>query len=126
MDYKCPKETAGCGFRLVEDMTGNIHGFQSEIDEVRDAGGLYESWGRGWVSLPSKADVAAHYKINEWNVMEAELHGTKVTTYINGWKAAETDDANVVQEGPFGLQVHGGQDVDCLFKNIEIQNLDGK
>ena len=78
MDYKCPKGNSGLYFRVIEDATGNIHGFQAEIDENRDAGGLYESWGRGWVSQPSKEDVAAHFKIDDWNQMEVEMHGPKV------------------------------------------------
>ena len=38
MDYKCPKGNSGLYFRVVEDTTGNIHGFQAEIDENAGCG----------------------------------------------------------------------------------------
>ena len=30
------------------------------------------------------------------------------------------------RKGRLRFQIHGGQDVDCLFKNIEIQPMDSK
>ena len=121
--YKIPLGNSGLYFRLIEDTNGDVHGIQSEIDRVRDAGGMYESWGRGWLSLASKEEVAKHWKIGEWNDMDIEAHDTHVVVHVNGWQASETNDAGLVQEGPFGLQIHGGQDVDVLFKDIKIEEL---
>ncbi len=123
LKYKCPQGNSGFYFRVLVDATGNVHGFQAEIDEKRDAGGLYESWGRGWVSQPSKEDVAKHYKINDWNEMKVEASGPHVVVMVNDWKAAEINDPNVIMEGPCALQIHGGQDVHVLFKDIHIEPL---
>lgn len=126
MKYMCPMGNSGLYFRIIEDTNGDVHGIQSEIDAHRDAGGMYESWGRGWLSQPSKADAKANFKEGEWNEMTVEGHGPNVVVHVNGWKAAEINDPNVQQEGHFALQIHGGQDVDVLFKDIKIEELESK
>ena len=55
--------------------------------------------------------------------MDIEGQGPHVVVHVNGWQASETNDASLVQEGPFALQIHGGQDVDVLFKDIKIEEL---
>jgi hypothetical protein len=123
MQYKCEKGNSGFYFRVLLKADGNVEGFQAEIDEAHNAGGLYESWGRGWVSLPSDAAVASFFKPGEWNQMTVEAHGPHVVVTVNGAKAAEINDPNVRMEGPCALQIHGGQDVHVMFKDIQIEEL---
>ena len=124
LKFKAIKGNSGFYFRVKIDENGNAHGFQAEIDEARDAGGLYESQGRGWVSQPKKEDVAKYFKPQEWNEMVVEARGNDVVVYVNGAKAAELkDDPRLAPEGHFALQIHGGQDVHVMFKDIKIEPL---
>ena len=49
---------SGFYFRVDRVKSGvSVHGFQVEIDETDETGGLYETGGRGWVHQPT-AEVA--------------------------------------------------------------------
>ena len=100
-----------------------MHGFQAEIDENRDAGGIYESYGRQWIVNPDDEFVKTYFKPQEWNEMTVEARGPKVVIHVNGTKVSEIDDSTVQMEGPFALQIHGGQDVHVMFKDIKIEAL---
>jgi hypothetical protein len=121
LKYKASKGNSGLYFRIEEKGFSGVSGFQAEIDPERDAGGLYETNGRAWVVKPRAEDVAKWYRANEWNEMTVSARGTRVVVHVNGWKTAELpDDAKGRLEGRLALQVHGGQDVEVLFKDIEI------
>jgi hypothetical protein len=125
LKFKAIKGNSGFYFRVKIDEEGNAHGFQAEIDEARDAGGLYESKGRGWVSQPPKEDVAKYFKPQEWNEMTVEARGSDVIVKVNGAQAAELkNDPKLAPEGHFALQIHGGQDVHVMFKDIKIEPLE--
>ena len=96
-------------------------GFQAEIDATKDVGGLYETNGRSWVSLPTPAQVATWFKPGEWNEMTVSARGGHIVVQINGKKSAELRDDPGRREGKFALQVHGAQDCDVWFKDLEIQ-----
>src|SRR5688572_5307251 len=68
--YKAVKGNSGLYFR-AEEVGGlyGVLGFQAEIDPVADAGGLYETGGREWVSRPSEEDVRKYFKPGDWNTM---------------------------------------------------------
>jgi len=123
LKYKCPAGNSGFYFRAQPDEQGHMMGIQCEIDVKRDAGGFYESYGRNWLSQPKAEDVAKYYKPQEWNEMKVEAIGNHVTAWINGTKAAEIDDDLQRKEGVCALQIHGGQDVHVLFKDIKIEEL---
>jgi hypothetical protein len=121
LKFKCMLGNSGFYFRVKPDEKGLMHGFQSEIDEYHSVGGLYESYGRQWVAKPDDALVKSFYKPHEWNEMVVEAKGPHVVTYVNGTKVSEINDTGVAMEGPFALQIHGGQDVHVMFKDIRIE-----
>jgi len=121
LQFKAVRGNSGLYFRIAEKGSSGVTGFQAEIDAKVDVGGLYETNGRSWVVQPKPADVAKYFKPGEWNEMVVCAHGTKVTVDVNGVRTADIDDARQRMAGPFALQVHGGQDGEVWFKDIEIR-----
>ena len=83
-------------------------------------GGLYETEGRGWVVQPKPEDVKKFTRSNDWNDLSVIAVGDRVAVHVNGTKSAEIVDPKGRRRGKFALQLHGGQDVDVRFKEIEI------
>jgi len=102
------------------DSAVGVHGFQAEIDPSKDIGGLYETGGRGWVIRPSAEQVAKYFKARHWNQMTVSAHGRRIVVHVNGYKTAELKDDPGRLEGHLALQMHGGQDMHVLFKDIEV------
>ena len=122
LEYKALRGNSGFYFRVgrLQGDPVKVAGFQAEIDAEKDAGGLYETAGRGWVSQPDPTDVATYFKAGEWNRMTVSARGRRVVVHVNGVKSAELRDDPGRLEGYLALQVHGSQDVDVRFSNIEI------
>jgi hypothetical protein len=120
LKYKSVKGNSGLYFRIEEKGFSGVSGFQAEIDAEKDAGGLYETNGRSWVSQPSPADVKKWFKPQEWNTMTVSAHGKRVVVDVNGHQSAELLDDPGRSEGRLALQLHGGQDVDIYFQDLEI------
>ncbi len=120
--YKATRGNSGLYFR-VDRVPGNVsvHGFQAEIDPEKDAGGLYETGGRGWVVKPKAEDVKRWYKPGDWNEMTVRAVGRDITVWVNGEKTAELKNDPGRTEGHIGLQLHGGMDMHIAFSRIEIQ-----
>ena len=118
--YKAVKGNSGLYFRIEEKGFSGVTGFQAEIDPEKDAGGLYETNGRSWVSQPKPEDVKRWFKPGQWNEMTVSAHGGHIVVHANGIKTAELKDDPGRREGKFALQVHGGQDCEVWFKDIEI------
>ncbi len=119
--YKAIEGNSGVYFR-VDKVAGSVgvHGFQAEIDPNNDAGGLYETGGRGWVVKPTAEQVKSWYRPNEWNEMVVSAHGKRVVVHVNGVKTAELINDQGRTKGHLGLQLHGGQDMHVRFKRVEL------
>jgi hypothetical protein len=127
MKYKSLEGNSGFYFRAQKvDHAVSVKGFQAEIDATGgDVGGLYETLGRAWVVQPRPEDVNRYYKPNEWNEMSVTAVGGNVTVTVNGAKTAELKDDPGARQGYFGLQLHGGQKMNVMFKDIAIKELSG-
>ncbi|HEV2292615.1 MAG TPA: DUF1080 domain-containing protein [Tepidisphaeraceae bacterium] len=123
LKFKAVKGNSGFYFRVKPEGESKMLGIQAEIDEKNNVGGMYESYGRNWLSRPKEEEVAKFFKPGEWNDMTVEAHGPHVVVHVNGVKASEINDPSIRMEGPFALQIHGGQDVHVMFKDIHIQEL---
>jgi hypothetical protein len=125
--FKANKGNSGLYFRVEEDPKADVavKGFQAEIDAAKDVGGLYETSGRGWVVQPKPEDVKKWFKPGEWNEMSVVAIGGKIVVSINGKKSAELKDDPGRKNGLIGVQLHGGQDMDVEFRNVELMTLDG-
>jgi hypothetical protein len=125
LKFKCLAGNSGFYFRVKPEGPdeNKMRGVQAEIDAEKNVGGLYESYGREWLSLPKPEVVKSYFKPQEWNEMTVEGRGQHVVVHVNGQKAGEIDDPTIRKEGPFALQIHGGQDVHVMFKDIKIESL---
>jgi len=124
LKYFARKGNSGLYFRTEpkNDAVG-VAGFQAEIDPEKDAGGLYETSGRGWVSQPKPEDVKKWYRPNAWNEMSVVALGNRIVVHVNGIKTAELKNDPGRTKGHIALQLHGGQDMDVQFKDVEIMKL---
>jgi len=120
LKYKALKGNSGLYFRIEEKGASGVSGFQAEIDPAKDGGGLYETNGRAWVVQPTPEKIKTWYKPDAWNEMTVTALGRNVTVHVNGVRSAALVDDPGRTEGRFALQVHGGQDCEVLFKDIEI------
>ena len=119
LQFKVTKGDSGFYFRSERVKSGvALNGFQAEVDTSLETGGLYETGGRGWVVKPVNKKA---YKPGQWSELSVHAHGTRVVVQVNGRKTAELpDDKKGRREGHFGLQLHGGQDMDVEYKKLEI------
>ncbi len=123
--YKAVQGNSGLYFRVEKiDHEVSVKGFQAEIDEKNDAGGLYETMGRDWVVQPKPEAVAKWFKPQDWNTMEVKAVNRNVTVKVNGQVSARLiNDKGIQPAGYLGLQLHGGQDMKVMFKSIFIKEL---
>ena len=125
MKYKSLAGNSGFYFRVQKvDHAVSVKGFQAEIDaDGKDVGGLYETLGRAWVVQPKPEDIKTYYKDKDWNEMTVSAIGGDVTVTVNGVQTAALKNDPSPREGYFGMQLHGGQDMHVLFKDVEIKEL---
>jgi hypothetical protein len=121
LKFKALQGNSGLYFRIDEKGASGVSGFQAEITPAADVGGLYETNGRAWVVKPKPEDVKKYFKPNEWNEMEVSSHGGHIVVKVNGVKSAELTDDPGRLEGHIALQLHGGNDMLVMFKDIEIR-----
>lgn len=120
LKYKAVKGNSGFYFRVEENGFSGVSGFQAEIDADKDTGGLYETNGRGWVVQPTADAVKTWFKPQEWNAMTVVAQGGRITVVVNGHKTAELLNDTGRASGKCALQLHGDQDVEMFFKDIEV------
>ena len=118
--YKATQGNSGLYFRCEKGGSAGVLGFQAEIDDAGGAGGLYETGGRASVVRPTPEQVASWYKPGQWNQMSVVAIGRRVAVHVNGKNSAELFDDPGRLEGHIALQLHGGQDMDVEFADVEI------
>ena len=114
---------SGVFFRSTVEGT-KISGWQVEVAPPNhDTGGIYESYGRGWLIKPdAKKDKAL--KMGEWNKMKIRVVGEKVTTWLNGKKMVCLSDEKIgAGKGAIALQIHDGGGIKVMWRNINIKTL---
>ncbi len=114
---------SGVFFRSSVEGT-RISGWQVEVAPPGlHTGGIYESYGRGWLIMPKPEDEKA-LKFGDWNHMKIEVKNDEVTTWLNGKKMVYLKDALIGKgEGVIALQIHAGGGIKVGFKNIMIKEL---
>jgi len=121
LKFKALKGNSGFYFRADKVGSGvGVHGFQAEIDATSDVGGLYDTGGRGWVVKPDSEEIKKWFKPEQWNQMAVSAHGRRIVVHVNNNKSAELSNDEGRLEGHLAFQLHGGQDVHVMFKDIEI------
>ena len=111
---------SGVFIRSTVDGT-KVSGWQVEVAPPgHDTGGVYESYGRGWLIKPNpKKDSAL--KMGEWNEMKIRLNGNKLTSWLNGVQMVTITDTKIgAGEGSIALQIHDGGGIKVKWRNIKI------
>lgn len=114
---------SGVFFRSTIEGT-KITGWQAEVAPPgKDTGGIYESYGRGWLIKPAPEKDKA-LKFGKWNKMKIRVEGEKVTTWVNGTEMITLDDAKIgAANGSIALQIHDGGGIKVFWRNINVKML---
>jgi len=97
----------GISRSLQEDLTGCIY---APVDEQG--------------SYPGRTDkVAAFHHVGAWNHLRVIIQGKHIRTFLNGEPFVDYEAIHLVDEGPIGLQLHGGVQMEMKFKNISLREL---
>lgn len=114
---------SGIFFRSTIDGV-KISGWQVEVAPPgKHTGGIYESYGRGWLIQPS-AEKGKALKEGEWNKIKIKVKGDKVTTWLNGQKMISLKDEKIgAGEGFIALQIHDGGGIKVRWRNLMVKEL---
>ena len=101
-----------------------VSGWQVEVAPPgSDTGGVYESYGRGWLIKPDKSKDSA-LKMGEWNEMKIRVVGDKITTWLNGTPMIELEDEKIGNgKGSVALQIHDGGGIKVRWRNLMLTSL---
>jgi Domain of Unknown Function (DUF1080) len=102
-----------------------ISGWQVEVAPLNQhTGGIYESYGRGWLIQP-QAEDEKFLKTGEWNDLKIQVIGDEVTTWLNGEKMIFIKDEKIGEGNGFiALQIHDGGGIKVRWKDIKIKKID--
>ena len=101
-----------------------ISGWQVEVAPPdHHTGGIYESYGRGWLIQP-KAEDEKVLKGDDWNNLKVQVINDEITTWLNGVHIVFLKDEKIGKgKGFIALQIHDGGGIKVRWKNIRIKEL---
>jgi Domain of Unknown Function (DUF1080) len=101
-----------------------ITGWQAEVAPLNNhTGGIYESYGRGWLIQP-KPELEKFLKVGNWNKMKVVVKGNNVTTWLNGQQMITLSDEKIGSiSGKIALQIHDGGGVRVRWRKISIKSV---
>jgi hypothetical protein len=116
---------SGVFFRSSIEGT-KITGWQAEVAPPgHDTGGIYESYGRGWLIKPDPEKDKA-LKFGEWNKMKIRVVGDEVTTWLNGQEMIQLKDEKIgAANGSIALQIHDGGGIKVSWRNLKLKVIEG-
>ncbi len=120
--FQSPSGDSGFFIRTTMKEPDKTHGLQVQVGPLGSGnGGIYESYGRGWLQRPTLEDEKSFYKTDDWNEMVIAAHGNHVVVKVNGVTTADVTDDKIEQgAGVFALQMHSRTVTLTKFKDIEI------
>ena len=120
--FQSPSGDSGFFIRTTMKEPDKTLGLQVQVGPLGSGnGGIYESYGRGWLQRPTLDDEKSFYKTDDWNEMVISAHGNHVVVKVNGVTTADVTDDKIGQEaGVFALQMHSRTVTLTKFKDIEI------
>ena len=101
-----------------------VSGWQVEVAPPgNNTGGVYESYGRGWLIKPEKKKDKA-LKMGEWNKMRVRVKGDKIKSWLNGTQMISLKDKKIGQgKGSIALQIHDGGGIKVRWRNLLVTQL---
>ena len=101
-----------------------VSGWQVEVAPPgSNTGGIYESYGRGWLIKPEKTKDKA-LKMGDWNQMKIRVKGDLIQTWLNGTPIVELKDEKIGKgKGSIALQIHDGGGIKVRWRNLMLNPL---
>jgi hypothetical protein len=101
-----------------------ISGWQVEVAPLGNhTGGVYESYGRGWLIQPKPEDEQ-FLKQGDWNEMKIKVVGDELTSWLNGHQMVQLKDEKIgAGRGFIALQIHDGGGIKVRWKDIKLEEL---
>ena len=101
-----------------------VSGWQVEVAPPgNDTGGVYESYGRGWLIKPEKEKDKV-LKMGEWNTMRIRVKGDLIESWLNGTSMIRLKDEKIGQgKGSIALQIHDGGGIKVRWRNLVVTPL---
>ena len=120
--FQVAKGDSGFYVRTIIKKPEKANGLQVQVGRAGSGvGGIYESYGRGWIDFKPDMEKEKKYcKDDEWNEMTIDAVGGSVVVHVNGVKTAELKDDPSRPEGHLALQMHSGNVMHVMFKEIEM------
>jgi hypothetical protein len=99
-----------------------ISGWQVEVAPANlHTGGIYESYGRGWLIQPKPEDEKI-LRQGEWNTLKIKVIDDEVTTWLNGHQMVYLKDEKIGWgEGFIALQIHAGGGIKVRWKHFKLR-----
>ena len=115
---------SGVFFRSTVNGT-KVNGWQVEVAPPGlFTGGIYESYGRGWLVKPSMGKDSSLI-MGDWNKLTVKVQDETVITWLNGTKMISYTDKKIGEaNGRIALQIHDGGGIKVKWRNIKLQKLD--
>ena len=101
-----------------------VSGWQVEVAPPgSDTGGIYESYGRGWLIKPDKAKDKV-LKMGKWNKMRIRVVGNQIQSWLNGTSMISLEDEMIGKgKGSIALQIHDGGGIKVRWRNLLVDEL---
>ena len=120
--FKCVTGDSGFYIRTIIKEPEKAHGLQVQVGLAGSGtGGIYESYGRAWLQKPTNEEQKKFLKTDDWNEMVVAAKGGHVVVHVNGVKTCELENDPSRPEGHFALQMHSGNVMHVMFRDIEIR-----
>jgi len=115
-DFKYGEGTVDTGIFLRNEDQQIQMGISGSLK--RDMTGSPYIPGKGYpVEAEGVADVL---KPKDWNTIKVKAVANVYTVWINGTEVLNFESADVPEEGPIGLQLHPGNEMEVSFRNIRV------
>ena len=101
-----------------------VSGWQVEVAPPgSDTGGVYESYGRGWLIRPDKEKDKV-LKMGKWNKMRIRVVGNQIQSWLNGTSMISLEDEMIGKgKGSIALQIHDGGGIKVRWRNLIVNEL---
>ena len=101
-----------------------VSGWQVEVAPPGShSGGVYESYGRGWLIKPDKEKDKV-LKMGKWNKMRIRVVGNQIQSWLNGTSMISLEDEMIGKgKGSIALQIHDGGGIKVRWRNLLVNEL---
>ena len=101
-----------------------VCGWQVEVAPPGShSGGVYESYGRGWLIKPDKEKDKV-LKMGKWNKMRIRVVGNQIQSWLNGTSMISLEDEMIGKgKGSIALQIHDGGGIKVRWRNLIVNEL---